>query len=366
MTVASLHSNDLLLGYTLEKRIGSGGFGEVWQARAPGGLPKAIKIVYGFHDDDRALSERKALSHVLELRHPFLLSLERIDIHDGRLIVVTELADGSLKHRFLESVRKGNGPGIPRDELLRYIRDAADGLDYLCEKHLLQHLDVKPENLLLVGDHVKVADYGLVKDVRNATCSLLQGMTPSYAAPELFDGRPSQVSDQYSLAVVYQEMLTGVRPFGGKTPAELARQHLKERPNLEPLPRGDQLVVAKALSKDPAHRFHHCLEFVGELLRRRTTISRPMGPVDRLDDESTDSSFDATQIISGSELPRRHKSRRHAVAGCPLRRVPRRLPPDAPDWRGPFGHDGAATTARKNLCAVRSSRSFARHSHVVS
>ena len=77
-------------------------------------------------------------------------------------------------------------------------------------------LDIKPENLLLLADHVKVADFGLVKDVKQSSASLVGGMTPLYAAPEVFRGLPGRQSDQYSLAIVYQEMLTGRLPFVGR------------------------------------------------------------------------------------------------------------------------------------------------------
>ena len=64
---------------------------------------------------------------------------------------------------------------------------------------------------------MKVADFGLLKEIHDRTCSAMGGMTPVYAAPELFDGRPSAASDQYSLAIVYQEMLTGALPFESET-----------------------------------------------------------------------------------------------------------------------------------------------------
>ena len=201
-----------LPGYRLIEHLGAGGYGEVWRAEAPGGLTKAIKFIFGPHHEKRATNELRALDRVRGVRHPFLLSLERIEVVDGRLLVVTELADGSLKDRF-DACRREGLPGIPRDELLGYLRDAADALDFLSETHALQHLDIKPENLLLLAGHVKVADFGLVKDVRQSQASLVGGMTPLYAAPEVFHGTPSRHSDQYSLAIVYQEMLTGVLPF---------------------------------------------------------------------------------------------------------------------------------------------------------
>ncbi|MGI9456977.1 MAG: protein kinase domain-containing protein, partial [Aeoliella sp.] len=183
-----------LPGYKFIARLGSGGYGEVWRAEAPGGLSKAVKIVFGRYDQQRAAIEMKAMERMKSLRHPFLLSLERIEIVENRLFVVTELADGSLRDRFRQC-QEAELPGIPRDELLRYLGDAADALDFLCDQSELQHLDVKPENLLLVAGHVKVADFGLVKDIYTSQASLVGGMTPSYAAPELFQGRPTRFSD---------------------------------------------------------------------------------------------------------------------------------------------------------------------------
>lgn len=253
-----------IAGYTLRERIGAGGYGEVWKAEAPGGLAKAIKLVYGYMDGDRAVRESKALNLMKTLRHPFLLSLERIEVVEGQLVIVTELADCSLKERY--ELRRSEGQrGIPRDELLQFMSDAADALDYMNDQHSLQHLDVKPENLLLIGDHVKVADFGLVKDIQEHTASMLGGLTPVYASPELFSGAPSRKSDQYSLAIVYSEMLTGTLPFPGKTAAQLAAQHLNSKPLLFALPPGDRRVIARALCKEPTKRFASCKEMVDYL-----------------------------------------------------------------------------------------------------
>jgi hypothetical protein len=201
--------------------------------------------------------------------------LERIEIVDGQLVVVTELADMSLKARFEECRAQGT-PGIPRDELLVYMGDAADALDYMRESHGLQHLDVKPENLLITSGRVKVADFGLVKSLQEEHASLLGGLTPQYAPPELFDGSPTPSSDQYSLAIVYQEMLTGHPPFPGRTAAQLANQHLHAQPQLNPLPQDDRHVVAHALAKSPSERFASCREMVDAL--RGTNSSRVCAP----------------------------------------------------------------------------------------
>src|SRR5215471_10341044 len=98
MPVEKRPSAEPLPGYKLIERLGSGGFGEVWKCEAPGGILKAIKFVYGDVDAagrDGTLADRehKALDRVKQVRHPFILSLERYDIVDGRLVIVTELAD---------------------------------------------------------------------------------------------------------------------------------------------------------------------------------------------------------------------------------------------------------------------------------
>lgn len=260
-------------GYTLEERIGRGGFGEVWRADAPGGLKKAVKFVFGTQDQSRASRELRSLERIKGVHHPFLLTLERFEIVDDQLVIVTELADGSLEDVFKRHRERGSC-GIPRDVLISHLHDAADALDYLHQCYQLQHLDIKPGNLLMVGGHVKVADFGLLKDLTEAECSLVGGLTPIYAPPEVFDGRPSMHSDQYSLAVMYQEMLTGTRPFSGRTIAQLATQHVHSAPNLEPLPPGDRPVTARALEKNPTRRFPNCKAFVETLYNpRRASVA---------------------------------------------------------------------------------------------
>lgn len=262
-------------GYTLTDRIGAGGYAEVWRAEAPGGLQKAVKVVYGYYDDEFASQELKALERIKGVRHPFLLSLERFEIVGGRLAILTELADMSLDQR-LRQCRAEGLPGIPRDELLRYMADAAEALDFLSKRHSLMHLDIKPENLLILGDHIKVADFGLVKELATRTQnSLVSGMTPTYASPEMFDDEPSAASDQYSLAIVYQEMLVGTLPFPGRTAAQLAKQHTQAEPQLMSLPAEDRPTIAKALAKKPADRFPSCRDFI-DVLSRRGAAAAPV------------------------------------------------------------------------------------------
>jgi serine/threonine protein kinase len=277
MSLIAASHVELIPGYRLLERLGQGGFGEVWKAEAPGGMLKAIKIIHGSlsnggRDEAHVIQELKALQRVKTIRHPFVLSLERFDIVDGRLIIVSELADGTLFDRLQECRRQGQ-PGIPRDELLRYMGETAEALDLMNEQFQLQHLDVKPQNLFLLFNHVKVGDFGLVKDLQGMFAKLSSGVTAVYAAPETFGGVVSRYCDQYNLAIAFQELLTGQLPFNGSTARELMLQHTMGEPDLRALPPGDQRVIARALAKKPEERYPSCLDLVQALCRTDAVLA---------------------------------------------------------------------------------------------
>jgi len=264
-----------IAGYKTTELLGRGGYGEVWKSIAPGGISKAVKIIYGDADPSQAETELRALARIKDVRHPLLLSIERIEMCDGNLVIVTELADGSLKDRFTQ-LRQAQSVGIPQTELLRYVSDTAEALDFLYESYSLQHLDVKPENILILSGRAKLGDFGLVKNLYERSASLIGGLTPTYSSPELFEGKPNRHSDQYGLALVYTHMLTGVLPFPGGSTAQIAAAHLHGVPNLSALPRVQRPVIARALSKDPALRFANCTEMVNAL--REAIRSEEPGP----------------------------------------------------------------------------------------
>jgi eukaryotic-like serine/threonine-protein kinase len=256
-------------GYVLVERLGQGGFGEVWKAEAPGGLLKAIKLVHGtlfsaIGEEEHVQKELKSLNCVKSVRHPYILSLDRYDVVSGQLLIVMELADRSLWDR-LQQCRTQGLQGIPRNELLHYMAEAAEALDLMNLRYGLQHSDIKPQNLFLVHHHVKVADFGLVRDLQGMKAAETGGVSPLYAAPETFEGLVTRFSDQYSLAIVYQELLTGQRPFDGTNGRQLLMQHTQMEPDLTSLPASDQPAVRRALTKDPADRFSCCGAFVQAL-----------------------------------------------------------------------------------------------------
>ena len=283
MTVRIETQSEPIPGYRLLDRLGSGGFGEVWRAEAPGGIYKAIKFIFGdlrSPDNDLiryAEQELKALKRVKQVRHPYLLALDRFDIVDGRLMIVMELADCNLWDRFRECRDRGL-PGIPRDELLVYMAETAEVLDLMNDQFALQHLDIKPQNLFLLHNHVKVADFGQVKDLQGVMASVTGGITPVYAAPETFDGIVSRFCDQYSLACVYQELLTGERPFDGTSMSQLLMQHIQLPPQLDPSPPCDRPALLRALAKKPEERWPNVSSFVRALREAGESLSRTARP----------------------------------------------------------------------------------------
>jgi serine/threonine protein kinase len=279
-------------GYRLIAPLGRGGFGEVWKCEAPGGLLKAIKFVEGgLHSLDQAApaaEELRAIQRVKTIRHPFILSMERVEVGvaTGELVIVFELADRSLAD-VLAAGREAGESGIARDVLLAYLREAAEALDVMHVRHGLQHLDIKPQNLFLVSNHVKVGDFGLVQSLGSAGGggAGLGAITPLYASPEVFLDQISPHSDQYSLAIVYQELLTGTLPFDGKNSRQLLVQHSQAEPDLTALPEADRAVVARALAKEPARRFPSCSDFIHALAAGQTEVVRTTvvgNPVERV------------------------------------------------------------------------------------
>lgn len=250
-----------LPGYRLLAPLGRGGFGEVWKCEAPGGLQKAIKFVAA--DGERFRQELAAFEQIKAIRHPFFLGLDRVELAGGELVMVMELADCQLHDRFRACQSEGQR-GIPRDELVGYLEEAAESLDMISSQYGLQHLDVKPENLFLVAGHAKIGDYGLVRRAERVKASDddNRGFTPRYTAPEVLLGRVDSRSDQYSLALVYVELLTGSFPYTGRNAQQLMLQHISAIPDLSGIPDSERQVVGRALSKEPHERFPSCSSFV--------------------------------------------------------------------------------------------------------
>jgi serine/threonine protein kinase len=265
---------EALPGYRLLEPLGKGGFGEVWKCEVSGGLQKAIKFVRDVSTNgtcrNAMAQELQSIQWIKGIRHPFLLSIERIEVVAGTLVLVMELADRNLLDLYT-SFLKQKAPGIPRPLLLSLLREVAEVLDLMNFQYGLQHLDIKPHNIFLVGTHAKVGDFGLVAGLpglsNGSTALEVGGITPLYAAPERIRGAVSRTTDQYSLAIVYQQMLTGLTPFRAPTPQLLVQQHQAGTPDLSSLPVEDRPVLTQALARNPEERFPTCSAFVEALVR---------------------------------------------------------------------------------------------------
>lgn len=255
-------------GYILQARLGSGGFGQVWKAIGPGGFEVALKFV---PRGGRAFSaESRALELIRRIKHPHLLKVYGSWIETDWLVIASELADYSLFDRLQDAISTG-ASGIPPEELLRYMRQAAEATDFLNQVEIpelgvkgVQHRDIKPQNLLLTGEQVKLADLGISRPVSTRTVSHTGQLSIHYAAPEFFDGKTSRHSDQYGLAVTYVQLRTGHLPFRGNE-LEVFKGHVQGEPQLDGLAPGERLVVQRALAKRPGDRWPSCTAFVEAL-----------------------------------------------------------------------------------------------------
>lgn len=257
-------------GYVLVKPLGDGGFGQVWQAVAPGGVHVALKFIR--MDHIHSAVELRALEIVKNIRHPHLLDVQ-FSLHvEDRLVIAMPLCDKNLWERLQECRAEGLA-GIPFEELIEYMRDAGRAIDFLNEpRHIgadgrrmaAAHRDVKPHNIFLVGGAVKLADFGLAKALEHSQPSQTASLTPQYAAPEMFQRNVSPRSDQWSLAVTYCQLRTGRLPFPG-TMHEMMYGITMGAPELDCLPTDEQSIVARALEKQPESRWPSCREFVKSL-----------------------------------------------------------------------------------------------------
>jgi Protein kinase domain/Sulfatase-modifying factor enzyme 1 len=250
-------------GFKLFKRIGRGAFGEVFLAEAPGGVNVAVKRIFRPLDDESSQRELQSLQLIRELRHPYLLQTQAFWSLEDRLVIVMELADDSLAD-WNQQVRTATGEGVPVAELLAYFGEAAEALDYLHRMNVL-HRDVKPANLLRLKGHAKVADFGLARMMEAKLEASTFCGTPLYMAPEVWKKKLCPQSDQYSLAITYAELRMGRQVFSGADFMEVCRKHTSDKPDLDPLPEGEQRILSRALAKDPELRYPDCVSFIDAL-----------------------------------------------------------------------------------------------------
>jgi serine/threonine protein kinase len=254
-------------GYRLCQLLGKGGTGEVWEAEAPDGTHVALKFI-PCDNEQAADRELRSVESIRALAHPNLVTILNALKMPGFVGIAMEKAEGTLADLLGAYLLEFKTP-VVREQVCLYLSQVADALDSLHahEQRIddkvvpVQHREVKPSNMLLFGENVKLAEFGLVQTFSWVHTIRRSGMV-DYAAPELFTGHSSAQSDQYSLAISYCELRSGRLPYP-KVEAFSSKPPMRRHdPDLSMLSPGEQAVVARALDRLPENRFPTCAAFV--------------------------------------------------------------------------------------------------------
>jgi len=249
--------------YRLVHLLGQGGFADVYlgehihlQTLA------AVKVLQMRLVGSNLEQFRNEARTIASLIHPHIVRVLDFGVEDGVPFLVMEYAPhGTLRQAHPK------GTYLSPIHVLPYINQIADALYYAHSRKLI-HRDIKPENILLGADgKILLSDFGLVQTVQNTTSQTTKEMagTIAYMAPEQINGKPRPASDQYALGVVVYEWLSGDRPFQGSI-FEIATQHMMSTPhslygNIPNISLEVEMVVFRALAKDPQQRFPTIKEF---------------------------------------------------------------------------------------------------------
>jgi serine/threonine-protein kinase len=258
--------------YRIQRKLGAGGMADVYLAEDQElGRRVAIKILNGRHANDDQFIERfrREAKNAAALNHPNIVSIyDRGEAEDTYYIAMEYLDGRTLKELI---VSRG---AAPMNVAIEYARQILSALRF-AHRHGIVHRDIKPHNVLVDGEgRVKVTDFGIARagtSQMTETGSIVG--TAQYLSPEQAKGgEVDPRSDLYSLGVVLYELLTGKTPFDGETPVEIAMKHLSTAPKppskLRPdIPRELDMVVLRALAKNPDERYQSADEMEADLER---------------------------------------------------------------------------------------------------
>jgi hypothetical protein len=267
-----LNPGDVFAGYLIERRLGAGGMGAVYAARHPR-LPRRVALkVLGEHlgsdPEFRARFEREA-ELAARVDHPNVVSVYDRGVEGDQLWIAMQYVDGVDAHQL---IKRGHSV-LTSWRAVFIVAEAAKGLDSAHRRGLL-HRDVKPANILVAedsdeGDHVLVTDFGIARALDQTSALTNAGSvaaTLPFASPEQIAGRElDHRSDIYSLGCTLYVMLTGCLPFPRDSQIAVMHAHLADPPPqvtlVNPsLPTEMDEVIARALAKEPEHRYRSCRE----------------------------------------------------------------------------------------------------------
>jgi Kae1-associated kinase Bud32 len=283
---------ETLSHYHIVRRVGKGGMGVVYKARDTRlGRFVALKFVA----EPRRLREEAQMASALN--HPGICTIYDIDEDGGRPFIVMEFMEGqTLKQKLAEqrlSVQKAIG----------YTLQIADALGKAHAKGIV-HRDINPSNLFVTDDdRVKLLDFGIAKVVtsevsRPALTGTVCYMSPEQARLQQVDGR----SDIFSLGVVLYEMLTGRRPFRGRSIRETIQRIVCVEPEPMGVPEIED-VVSRCLKKDPKERYQSTRELIAALRGLKPATTEVTGHVGAgFSPRSQTTQFDITSVWSSEQM----------------------------------------------------------------
>lgn len=259
--------------YRLVGLLGQGGFADVYLGEhvylSTLAAVKVMNAQLASQDTEQFRVEARTLAQLI---HPGIVRVLDFGLKEQTPFLVLDYApNGTLRQRHPKGTR------LPLSLIADYVQQVADGLQYAHDNNLI-HRDIKPENLLLGRrNEVLLTDFGLAIMAPNSLSMAAEQIAGSvgYIAPEQILGKPRLASDQYSLAIVVYEWLSGQRPFDGNSFLEIATQHLytpppplrNALPTLAPML---EQVILTALAKEPQQRFATVQDFAKALKQAMT------------------------------------------------------------------------------------------------
>ena len=257
--------------YKIVGELGRGAMGIVYKAQDPSiGRLIAIKSIRlnDLSDDAERVRMRDRLFREAQsagiLSHPGIVTIYDVAEENGLAYIFMELVNGPPLEKMLKAEQTPD-----KETLLSVFRQTAAALDYAHKKGIV-HRDIKPANIMIHEDGTaKITDFGVAKIVSQqmTQAGMIMG-TPSYMSPEQVQGGViSGRTDQFSLAVIAYEVLTGEKPFAAEyLPTlmyKIVREDFEPPQRLNPTLSGDiETVMRRALAKNPANRYETCAEFV--------------------------------------------------------------------------------------------------------
>ncbi len=261
------YTGQRLGNYRLIRLLGEGGFAEVYLGEHIHlKTLAAVKLLHTRLTNDDIENFRREAQTIARLIHPHIVRVLDFGVEGNAPYLVMDFAPhGTLRNRHPKGTR------IPLASIVNYVRQVAEALYYAHTQRLI-HRDIKPENMLVGrNNEILLSDFGIALTSQSSSYQSTKDVagTIAYMAPEQIQAHPRPASDQYSLAVVVYEWLSGNRPFQG-TYTEIAIKHTM----VPPPPLRSQVmkitpwveeVVMKALQKDPQQRFTDVRAFAAAL-----------------------------------------------------------------------------------------------------